>query len=76
MGKCTERSSRAVASLLYIVTLGRLVDLWMKLLLCSRVAVATRLALITVVGRVTPLVIQLHVRTRCGAAHVYVMLWV
>ena len=41
MGKCTERSSRAVASLLYVVTLGRLVDLRMELLFCPRVAVAT-----------------------------------
>ena len=72
MGKCTERSSWAVASLLYIVTLGGLVDLRMELLLCSRVAVAARLALVTVVGGVTPLIVQLHIRTRRGAVHVCV----
>ena len=56
MSKCTEGPSWTVASLLDIVALGRFVNLWMELLLCSGVAVATRMALITV-GRVTPLII-------------------
>ena len=66
MSECTERPSRAVACLLYVVAFGRLVYLWMKLLLCSSVAVATRVTLIAV-GGVTPLIIKLHVGTRSGS---------
>ena len=66
MSECTEGASGAVAGLLDVVTFCRLVDLRMELLLRSGVAVAAGVTLITV-GRVTPLVVELHVRTRCGS---------
>ena len=39
MSECTESAPRAVAGVLDVVALGGLVDLWMELLLCPRVAV-------------------------------------
>lgn len=61
MRKGAEDSTGAVASLLHVVALGRLVDLGMELLLGTRVTVRTRVALLAVAG-LAPFLAVLHVR--------------
>jgi hypothetical protein len=63
VGKGAEGPPRAVAGVLNVVALGRLVDLRVELLLCTRVAVLAVVA--GVAGRrVAPLVARLDVRAR------------
>ncbi len=69
MCKGTEWSPGAVASLLDIVAFSGLVNLWMELLLSSCVAVLAGITLVTV-HRVTPLIVELYVRTRRGPVRV------
>ena len=59
MGEGAERSARAVARVLDVVALGRLVDLGVELLLGAGVAVLAAVPAITVHG-VPPLVRRLH----------------
>ena len=65
MSKCTECAPRAIACVLDIITLRRLVDLGVKLLLCASVTILAVVSTITV-GGVAPLVSTLHGRTRGG----------
>ena len=65
MSKCTECAPGAIACVLDIITLGGLVDLGVKLLLCASVTVLAVVSTITV-GGVSPLVSTLHGRTGCG----------
>ena len=57
-----EGSSGAVSVLLDVVALGGLVDLRMELLLRARMAVLTRVALLTL-ARLTPFIPVLHIGT-------------
>ena len=59
MCKCTECAPGTVGSVLDVITLGRLVDLGVELLLSPGVAVLTRVAHLAVDG-VAPLVRRLH----------------
>merc|ERR1719382_879962 len=70
MGKCTEGAPRAIARVLDVVTLCRLVNLWVELLLSPGVAVLAIVSCITVHG-VAPLVGSLH--RRAGGAPVLVL---
>lgn len=63
MGECAERSARAVARVLDVVALGRLVDLGVELLLGARVAVLAVVARLAH-RRVAPLVAGLDLRAR------------
>ena len=65
MSKCTECAPRAIACVLDIITLRRLVDLGVKLLLGASVTILTVVSTITV-GGVSPLVSTLHGRTGGG----------
>ena len=59
MSKCTECAPGAVARVLNVITLGRLVDLRVELLLSASVTILTIVSDITV-GGVPPLVSALH----------------
>merc|ERR1719382_153083 len=72
MGKCTEGAPRAIARVLDVVTLCRLVNLGVELLLSPGVAVLAIVSCITV-RRVAPLVGSLHRGT--GGAAVLVLPW-
>ena len=65
MSKCTEGAPGAIACVLDIITLRRLVDLGVKLLLCASVTILAVVSTITV-GGVSPLVSTLDGRTRGG----------
>ena len=65
MSKCTECAPGAIACVLDIITLRRLVDLGVKLLLGASVTILTVVSTITV-GGVAPLVSTLHGRTGGG----------
>lgn len=62
MGKGAERSSGAAARLLHVIALGGLVDLWVELLLCARVAILAGISIFTL-ARVSPLIPMLDVWT-------------
>ena len=66
MSKCTECAPGAIACVLDIITLRRLVDLGVKLLLCASVTILAVVSTITV-GGVSPLVSTLHCGTRGGS---------
>ena len=65
MSKCTECAPGAIACVLDIITLRRLVDLGVKLLLGASVTILAVVSTITV-GGVSPLVSTLHGRTGGG----------
>ena len=65
MSKCTECAPRAIACVLDIITLRRLVDLGVKLLLRASVTILAVVSTITV-GGVSPLVSTLHGGTGGG----------
>ena len=65
MSKCTEGAPGAIACVLDIITLRRLVDLGVKLLLCASVTILAVVSTITV-GGVSPLVSTLHGGTGGG----------
>ena len=65
MSKCTEGAPGAIACVLDIITLGGLVDLGVKLLLCASVTILAVVSTITV-GGVSPLVSTLHRGARRG----------
>ena len=64
MGEGAENAPRAVARLLHVVALGRLVDLRVELLLGPRVAVDAIVALVAV-PRLAPFLAVLHIGTGC-----------
>lgn len=65
MCECTEHGPWTVPSLLHVITLGRLVDLRMELLLRARMTVLATVALFAIRG-LSPLLAVLHVGTRRG----------
>lgn len=64
MRKRTENATWTVSSNLYVIALGRLVDLRMELLLRTSVTVLAVVAGFAV-GRFAPFLAMLHIRTWC-----------
>lgn len=63
MCKSTKHSTRAITSLLYIITLCRLIYFWMKLLFCSSMAIRTRVTTFTITW-FAPFISMFYARTR------------
>lgn len=70
--KCAEKTTRAVSSLLHVITLGRLVDLRVELLFGTCMTVAAGVARFTIT-RLAPLLAVLYIWARCTA--IFILSW-
>lgn len=72
MSECTEQTTRAVSSLLHVITLGRLVDLRVELLFGTCMTVAAGIPCFTIT-RLTPLLTVFYIGARCTT--IFILSW-